>query len=106
MSEPTITCPACGDTHAAPGGDPDFLLRGITRCDVCGARIVYGHIAPRVIIEPRTVETPDGPRQVVVMTEQDWKTRSTAREWVLDGDYAKSVGDAFTSIAPVVSSWR
>lgn len=88
MSDVTVTCPACGDEHAAPGGDADFLKRDIVRCDVCSARIVYGELAPRVVVEPVTVDTIVGPKEFMRLCIQDPKTKAVVFDRPIDPQHA------------------
>jgi len=88
MSEPTVTCPVCDDTHAAPGGDSQFLARGISRCSICDARIVYGDPAVRVIDEPSTFDTIDGPKPAILIRFQDPKTKAELFSVKLDPAHA------------------
>ena len=57
MAKGTITCPACGveePVHATSPGAGSIALHdvGEFRCDACSARVVYGRLMPRVVVEP------------------------------------------------------
>lgn len=95
MSEAKVICPACGDTHDAPGGDRDFMVKSISRCDVCDARIVYGALAPRVVIEPGTF---DNGAPAFVLLAQDPKTRAVVHEMKLDPQHAFLLAQAIISM--------
>lgn len=88
MSEPTISCPACDDKQPAPGGDENFFARNVAHCTNCSARIAYGELAPRIIVQPGTVDTIDGPRSVFMIHFQDPKTRQDIHVEKLDPQYA------------------
>ena len=98
MSDITITCPACGDTHGAPEGDAAFLSRGISRCSVCDARIVYGELAPRVVIEPSSVATPVGPKDFMRLRFQDPATKEDVFVRDIDPQHAFMIAQAIISM--------
>jgi hypothetical protein len=99
MSDATIiTCPACGDAHAAPNGDADFLRRGISRCTLCDARIVYGELAPRVVVEPARFRTIDGSRPAFRVAVQDPKTKTVVHEMLLDPQHAFLLAQSIISM--------
>lgn len=92
----TVTCPVCGDTHPAPGGDPDFLIRGISQCSVCGSRIAYGEPSPRIIIEPCPFETKYGPRPGLLIRAQNPITLQDISATKLDPGLAEILVRALT----------
>lgn len=51
-----IGCMACGHeaevTHEHPASTEEILATNIFRCDECGARMAFGHLMPRVVVEP------------------------------------------------------
>ncbi len=96
--DPTVTCPCCGDTHAAPGGDSRFLERGISKCDVCGALIVYGEVAPKVVVEPSTFDTPFGPQPAFILRTVDRKTNEVLHELKQDPQSAFLIAQAIISM--------
>lgn len=98
MSEPMVTCPACGDSHAAPGGDADFLAHNIVRCDACQARIVYGELAPRFVIEPATVTTPCGPKDFMRLRVQDPVTKEDVYAHDIDPQHAFMIAQTIISM--------
>lgn len=98
MSDLTITCPACGDTHEAPGGDVDFLAKGITRCSVCDARVVYGELAPRVVVEPSSVDTAVGSKDFMRLRFQDPTTKADVFVRDLDPQHAFMIAQAIISM--------
>lgn len=95
MSKPTITCPGCGDTHEAPHGDPDFLLRDVSKCSVCDARIVYGELAPRVVVEPGAFP---GGQPAMVFRVQDPLTKADVHVMKLDPQHAFLIAQAIISM--------
>ncbi len=48
-SPETFTCPACGHTDKLGDIAPE---REIIKCDECEARIAYGVLMPRVVVQP------------------------------------------------------
>lgn len=47
-----VICPCCHVGEASPDGEPVALENvGLFRCDHCGARVVFGRVMPRVVIE-------------------------------------------------------
>jgi hypothetical protein len=80
MSEKT-TCPNCG---APANVDLATMQREILRCDVCDARLVYGTPALRVVQEPSTFDTPDGPKPAFLLRFQDPKTKADLFSLKLD----------------------
>ncbi len=95
---PMVTCPCCGDSHAAPNGDADYLKRAISRCDVCDARIVYGELATRVVVEPTTVETFAGPKDFLRLRFQDPKTKADVFASDVDPHQAFLIAQAIISM--------
>lgn len=98
MSDAKIVCPVCGDSHAAPNGDADYLLRNVSRCDLCDARIVYGKVAPKLIVEPSTFDTQLGPRPALLVKVQDVETKATLLEQKLDPQHAFLLAQAIISM--------
>ncbi len=53
-----IECMACGHeapvTHDAPATPEEIRASAIFRCDECGARMAFGALMPRVVVEPYT----------------------------------------------------
>lgn len=95
MPDATITCPGCGDTHAAPHGDAEYLLHMVSRCDLCDARIVYGELAPRLVVEPSTFEN-GAPAMAILI--QDFKTREVLHELKLDPQHAFLLAQSIISM--------
>jgi transcription elongation factor Elf1 len=50
MPDQTITCLACA--HEANVGPGPALEEGVFVCSECGARMAYGKLAPRIVVEP------------------------------------------------------
>lgn len=73
--KPMVACPACGDAHEAPDGDPLYLERNIVKCSECCARIVYGKLALCIVPEPHDIETTMGVKPGFKIRFQDPKTR-------------------------------
>jgi hypothetical protein len=98
MSDATVSCPACGDTHAAPNGDPLFLQKNVSRCDVCDAHIVYGEIAPKVVVAPDEFATVDGPKPAMLVRFQDRITGEDHHSVKLDPRHAFLVAQSIISL--------
>ena len=64
-----ITCPTCGvEEPFTDGADPIPLHDvGEFRCDACGARYVFGKLAPTIVVEP--FDGPKGTRWVRVRVQ-------------------------------------
>ncbi len=59
MTLNAVTCPACGveEPFDDDGNEPPPLHEvGLFRCNACDARVVYGKIMPRIVVEPYTDE--------------------------------------------------
>jgi hypothetical protein len=75
------TCPACGDTHQAS----EDLTQMIARCSLCDARIVYGELAPRIVVEPGTFANG---MPAMLIRVQDAKTKDAVHEMKIDPHHA------------------
>lgn len=51
-----LACPACG-TEQSPTDPAVVLASEILRCTSCKARIAYGQIVPRIVVEPVHTES-------------------------------------------------
>jgi hypothetical protein len=60
MTTAQITCLACGHADAVQNESgleaPAFFETNVFKCSECGARMAYGKLAPRVVVEPFTDE--------------------------------------------------
>lgn len=93
-----IQCMACDHvalvTHDA-AIHPDVVLKSdIFRCDECGARMAFGRLMPRIVVEP--YEAHDGTRWVRLRT-QDLKTKEVTVV-DLDPQYAAMLAKNILSI--------
>lgn len=95
MSDAKITCPGCGDTHAAPGGDPDFLKHNVSACDICGARIAYGEILPGIVVEPGAFA---GGQPAFILHFQDPVTKAELYSARIDPGLGFLLGQAIISM--------
>jgi hypothetical protein len=71
------------------------LSDGIYRCDECGARMVYGELAPRIVVEPEISITG---RPLVAIRIQDARTREDEHVLRLDPQFAASVAKNILSL--------
>jgi|GEM_PF-4022496 len=91
MSE--ITCLACSHRAKVEAGPP--FTESIFVCNECGARMVYGELAPRVVVEPRT--DPLG-RAWVRVRFQDARTQRDMYTADLDPQHAAMLAKAQLSL--------
>ncbi len=89
----TITCLACG--HAAEAGDGPTLEASVCVCGECGARMVYGELAPRLVVEPCRLAGGFSGLRVRV---QDPTTKADMHTIDLDPQYAASLAKNILSL--------
>lgn len=97
MAHNSITCPVCGVEEASPDEMPMPPLHdiGLFRCEACGARVVFGKVAPRIVIEPYVER---GVR-FVRLRFQDPKTKADIHVADLDPQFAVIVTKNILSIS-------
>lgn len=89
LVDTTITCLACSHTShvSVPLVEaPNPLAHGVFRCDECGARMAYGRLTMREVVEPYVDDTG---RRWVRRRFQDPKTREDL--FVLDVDRERAI---------------
>jgi len=54
MAHNSVTCPVCGLEETSPDESPLPPLHeiGEFRCEGCVARVIFGKIAPHIVVEP------------------------------------------------------
>lgn len=94
-----ITCLACGHVDNVPRTaaieDEAFFAEGIFFCNECNARMVYGELAPRIVVEPYT----DGRGHVFVRQRiQDPITKADTSVTDLDPQHAVMMAKALLAL--------
>jgi hypothetical protein len=93
MSEASIKCLACD--HVAPADGGAAPEDGIFACHECGARMPYGKLAPRVVVEPFV---DDKGRSWVRHRVQDARTKEEVHAFDLDPQHAAMFAKAILSL--------
>jgi len=88
-----VTCLACEhDGGEQPAG---FAAASILRCDECGARMAYGKLLPRIVVEPYQDEAG---RLWIRQRFQDPKTQADIYVCDVDPMHAASLGKNLISL--------
>lgn len=97
MANNSVTCPICGVEEASPDERPMPPLHDIGdfRCEACGTRVIFGKVAPRIVIEPYEEHGIRWTR----LRFQDPKTRQDIHVADLDPNLAVSVTKNVLSIS-------
>ncbi len=88
MAINNITCPVCGVEEPFKDDGPYVPLQDVAKfiCDACGARVIFGKLAPNIVVEPYHDD------RGLVWTRlriQDWKTRADLFVADLDPNWAQ-----------------
>ena len=86
-----IECMACG--HIADVAGEVSLANDIFRCEECGARMAYGQLAPRIVVEPARA-----PQPMCRIRIQDAKTKADVHVLELDPQYAAMLAKNILSL--------
>lgn len=87
----TVTCPACGHESESPAP----LETAVFLCNQCNARLAYGAIAPRVVVEPTRH---DSGYAMLRIAFQDQVTKTTTFETTLDAQHAFLLAKSIISV--------
>ena len=92
MATTQVTCPACDHVDDVVNDtdliDAAFIMNVCLRCDHCGARISFGRLMPRIVVEPYTSN--DGATFTRVRI-QDPQTKEDIHRLDVDPQYGAAI---------------